>query len=121
MQELMKTRDVEIARLGARDGAAPDLDVAALQFRAEAHEGIIIQMHQQVGPGVIFMPIIGNTSDLPYAGDRHHMSGLLCDCMFVGCYGGASSLRPCNPFVLWSVHLGFGASSGSAFLQAQQL
>ena len=67
-QELIKTRDVEITRLGARERGAPDLDMAALQFRAEAHEGIIISLNQQAGQELKYsVPSIWEGLELPHA------------------------------------------------------
>ena len=41
-------RDREIRRLGAEVCKGGGVDARALQFRAEAHEGIIVQLSEQV-------------------------------------------------------------------------
>ncbi len=48
-QEAVKVRDREIRRLGAEVCKGSSVDAQALQLRAEAHEGIIVQLSQQVG------------------------------------------------------------------------
>jgi hypothetical protein len=41
-------REEEIARLGAQAAQGKDIDTAALQYRSEAQESIILQLNEQV-------------------------------------------------------------------------
>jgi hypothetical protein len=62
MQEAVRARDAEIARLSAQGGQGiSNLDAAALQLRAEAHEGVILQLNQQAGS-----PCIPRVGILPF-------------------------------------------------------
>ena len=47
-QEAVRVRDREVRRLGAEVARGASVDGQAAHFRAEAHEGIIVQLSQQV-------------------------------------------------------------------------
>lgn len=44
----MAKREQEIARLGSEAAKGRDVDVAALQYRSQTQENIILQLNQQV-------------------------------------------------------------------------
>lgn len=49
MQEGMRRRDAEIARLGNAAQAGCDVDALSLQYRSQAQEEMILQLNHQVG------------------------------------------------------------------------
>lgn len=52
LQEALELRDAEIQRLTAQVAKGPDVDQLAQQYRNDANEAVILQLNQQVNPGL---------------------------------------------------------------------